>query len=373
MRAEVVIASRFHNLICALRLARPTVSVGYAAKNRHLMEALGLDELLPGHRALGRRASWSARSEPLERTVDALDRPDPAGHVGVRRRGGAPARNAWPLRHWVSRRDDRVTLHLTGRDGRMARHLDRRSSSARGGAASSRPGRRGGGRPGIAARKSRLPIVMRTAPIPYRDDRKQLCPRRPEPASEGSDDSRSQRCATVQHWTGPSEASGRCGGGVDGPESRRRREQHTLGGRRTGSRRARTGLERARTTRSSRTLGTPSSAAPGAVLDGQHENRYAFGGDAPDVTIKFLTVQNFGSRGRQQQRRRGQSRLGGGLDGRVEHDPEERRRRRHARLGQPADRKLPARQRAVRVQRLPRRRREGRGPGRERDRRQQHR
>jgi polysaccharide pyruvyl transferase WcaK-like protein len=44
MRADVVIASRFHNLICALRLARPTVSVGYASKNRHLMQALGLDD-----------------------------------------------------------------------------------------------------------------------------------------------------------------------------------------------------------------------------------------------------------------------------------------------------------------------------------------
>jgi polysaccharide pyruvyl transferase WcaK-like protein len=44
MRAEVVIASRFHNLISALRLALPTVSVGYAAKSRHLMEALGLDD-----------------------------------------------------------------------------------------------------------------------------------------------------------------------------------------------------------------------------------------------------------------------------------------------------------------------------------------
>jgi len=43
MRAEVVIASRFHNLICALRLARPAVSIGYATKSRHLMQALGLD------------------------------------------------------------------------------------------------------------------------------------------------------------------------------------------------------------------------------------------------------------------------------------------------------------------------------------------
>jgi polysaccharide pyruvyl transferase WcaK-like protein len=43
MRAEVVIASRFHNLICALRLARPTVSAGYAKKNHYLMETLGLE------------------------------------------------------------------------------------------------------------------------------------------------------------------------------------------------------------------------------------------------------------------------------------------------------------------------------------------
>lgn len=44
MRAQVVIASRFHNLIGALRLARPTISIGYASKNRHLMQALGLNE-----------------------------------------------------------------------------------------------------------------------------------------------------------------------------------------------------------------------------------------------------------------------------------------------------------------------------------------
>ena len=37
--------------------------------------------------------------------------------------------------------------------------------------------------------------------------------------------------------------------------------------------------------------------AAGAVLDGRHENRYAFGGNASDVTISFLTVQNFGSAG----------------------------------------------------------------------------
>ncbi|WP_110944570.1 right-handed parallel beta-helix repeat-containing protein [Streptomyces niger] len=33
--------------------------------------------------------------------------------------------------------------------------------------------------------------------------------------------------------------------------------------------------------------------APGAVLDGGKTNQYAFGGDAPDVTLRHLTVQGF--------------------------------------------------------------------------------
>jgi polysaccharide pyruvyl transferase WcaK-like protein len=41
-RAEAVVASRFHNLIAALRLARPIVSVGYAEKSAELMRAVGL-------------------------------------------------------------------------------------------------------------------------------------------------------------------------------------------------------------------------------------------------------------------------------------------------------------------------------------------
>ena len=34
--------------------------------------------------------------------------------------------------------------------------------------------------------------------------------------------------------------------------------------------------------------------APGAILDGRNRNRYAFGGNVTDVTVSFLTVQNFG-------------------------------------------------------------------------------
>lgn len=43
--AEVVVASRFHNVLCALMLGRPTVSLSYAAKNRRLLAEFGLDEL----------------------------------------------------------------------------------------------------------------------------------------------------------------------------------------------------------------------------------------------------------------------------------------------------------------------------------------
>lgn len=41
-RAEVVVATRFHNLICALSVGVPVVSVGYADKNAALMSDLGL-------------------------------------------------------------------------------------------------------------------------------------------------------------------------------------------------------------------------------------------------------------------------------------------------------------------------------------------
>jgi polysaccharide pyruvyl transferase WcaK-like protein len=39
-----VVATRFHNLICALRLGKPVVSLGYANKNVELMTGMGLGE-----------------------------------------------------------------------------------------------------------------------------------------------------------------------------------------------------------------------------------------------------------------------------------------------------------------------------------------
>jgi polysaccharide pyruvyl transferase WcaK-like protein len=41
---DTVVVSRFHNVLCALKLAKPTLSVGYAAKFGMLMEEAGLAE-----------------------------------------------------------------------------------------------------------------------------------------------------------------------------------------------------------------------------------------------------------------------------------------------------------------------------------------
>lgn len=42
--AGVVVASRYHNVICALMLSKPTISIGYGEKNEELMAGTGLAE-----------------------------------------------------------------------------------------------------------------------------------------------------------------------------------------------------------------------------------------------------------------------------------------------------------------------------------------
>lgn len=49
---ESVIASRFHNVLCALKLGLPTVSVGYALKNDDLMADMGLADYCQSIREL---------------------------------------------------------------------------------------------------------------------------------------------------------------------------------------------------------------------------------------------------------------------------------------------------------------------------------
>lgn len=56
---SAVVASRFHNIVCALKLGRPAVSIGYSKKNDVLMEAMGL-------------GTFCQRIETLD--IDRLDR-----------------------------------------------------------------------------------------------------------------------------------------------------------------------------------------------------------------------------------------------------------------------------------------------------------
>ncbi|WP_236789692.1 polysaccharide pyruvyl transferase family protein [Amycolatopsis sp. GM8] len=41
---DSVVATRYHNVLCALKVCKPTISVGYAAKNEALMDGMGLGE-----------------------------------------------------------------------------------------------------------------------------------------------------------------------------------------------------------------------------------------------------------------------------------------------------------------------------------------
>jgi polysaccharide pyruvyl transferase WcaK-like protein len=43
-KTDIVVATRFHNVVCALKLARPTASIGYAEKNDALMKDVGLGD-----------------------------------------------------------------------------------------------------------------------------------------------------------------------------------------------------------------------------------------------------------------------------------------------------------------------------------------
>ena len=39
---DLVVATRYHNVVCALKLGRPTMSIGYADKNDVLLDEMGL-------------------------------------------------------------------------------------------------------------------------------------------------------------------------------------------------------------------------------------------------------------------------------------------------------------------------------------------
>jgi polysaccharide pyruvyl transferase WcaK-like protein len=44
LETDVVVATRFHNVVCALKVGRPTVSLGYSKKNDALLAEMGLQQ-----------------------------------------------------------------------------------------------------------------------------------------------------------------------------------------------------------------------------------------------------------------------------------------------------------------------------------------
>ncbi len=72
---DTVVATRYHNVLCALKLAKPTLSIGYAAKFDALMAEMGLAEFcqsarsLDGDRLVKQFTELESRSVQLQRTL----------------------------------------------------------------------------------------------------------------------------------------------------------------------------------------------------------------------------------------------------------------------------------------------------------------
>ncbi|MEO3763731.1 polysaccharide pyruvyl transferase family protein [Streptomyces sp. B8F3] len=73
--ADAVVATRYHNLVCALRTGTPTLALGYAAKSAALMDLMGLGAFchpareVDADRLLGRFRELERRSAEVRRTL----------------------------------------------------------------------------------------------------------------------------------------------------------------------------------------------------------------------------------------------------------------------------------------------------------------
>jgi polysaccharide pyruvyl transferase WcaK-like protein len=73
--ADTVVATRYHNLVCALRAGTPTLALSYAAKSDALMARMGLDAYchpareIDADRLLGQFRELESRSAQLRRTL----------------------------------------------------------------------------------------------------------------------------------------------------------------------------------------------------------------------------------------------------------------------------------------------------------------
>jgi len=74
-RTDIVVASRYHNIVCALAMGRPAISIGYARKNDALLNDTGLSEFchhienFNPQTVLGQIDNMFSRREQLVKTV----------------------------------------------------------------------------------------------------------------------------------------------------------------------------------------------------------------------------------------------------------------------------------------------------------------
>lgn len=71
---DIVVATRYHNVVCALALGRPVVSVGYASKFRSLMENVGLARYCQEIETLDSRALFEQFTDLVSDFDSALRR-----------------------------------------------------------------------------------------------------------------------------------------------------------------------------------------------------------------------------------------------------------------------------------------------------------
>ena len=117
---DLVVATRYHNVVCSLRVGKPTISIGYAEKNDVLLAEMGLGEYCQQIEGL----DVDLLKAQILRLISEL----PALEERVRQAGARFQRSLREQEDLASvldlRRPDLGASHrLPGRDHRGRRHL----------------------------------------------------------------------------------------------------------------------------------------------------------------------------------------------------------------------------------------------------------
>jgi polysaccharide pyruvyl transferase WcaK-like protein len=74
------VATRYHNVVCALRIGKPTISIGYSEKNDALLAEMGLAEYCQSIEQLD---VARLEEQTLQLITDRLDLEDQVRRVGA--------------------------------------------------------------------------------------------------------------------------------------------------------------------------------------------------------------------------------------------------------------------------------------------------